>query len=190
MEGTGGCQQHQGACAVSDHSSCLEGCRARVGEQRSHPGGRQGQKEWKWNSKRKIPLMGSGGMHNSGRKALSLSMTGTAEVFIYLLGHVIVILFAGWVGKWIQRSSEGSAGWRGGWDGLREAPAAVPPPVSPTVCCQSSQHSQPLCQRAPALLSLETKQNMRRSHREILCSCLRRCRFGGDCHCHDCSSFG
>lgn len=169
MEGTGNCQQHPGACVLSKHSSCFEGCRAGVGEQGNHSGGRQGQ-EWKWTETARGKSL-SWALEKWIILADKLFLCPWQEqqrCFISLWGYVTGILFAAWVGKWIWRNSEGSAGWWEGWDRLREAPA--PPTLS-------TQHTQ--CQRAPALLSLQTKQNPSRSCAEILCSCLWHRRFGG-----------
>lgn len=59
--------------------------------------GRQGQKEWKWTeTEEENPSHGTGEMHNSGRQALSLSLTGTAEVFICLWGRCDPVCWVGW----------------------------------------------------------------------------------------------
>lgn len=105
--------------------------------------------------------MGTGEMDNAGRQALSLSLTGAAEVFYFPLGacHLDSVCCLGWDvdlekfrGKcWLVRGL-----------GQTERGSSC---NSPTL---STQHTQ--CQRAPALLSLQTKQNPSRSCAEILCS--------------------
>lgn len=162
MEGAGSCHQHRGACVMSYHSSCFEGCRAGVGEQRTHSGRRQWQKEWKWTETARGKSL-SRALEECiilAKKFFLCPWQEQQRVFFYLLGHVI--LLAGWVGEWIQRSSEGSAGCERAetdWDRLQLQ--------LPLWCRQSTQHTQPLCQRAPALLSLQTQHNTRRSCAEV-----------------------
>lgn len=115
----------------------------------------------------KIPLMGTGEMHNPGRQALILSLAGTAEGFYLPLGacHCDSVCCMGWE---VDLEQFRRKCWVVNRLGQTEGGSSC---NSTTLSCQSTE--------LLPCWACKTKPNTRRSCAEMLCSCLWQCRFGG-----------